>query len=68
MLTTLSKVEGESRFFQLDRSLDAPRIVVRGRILKSGMTLRKQTPLISESSIFYQSEIRNPKSKNSSIP
>ena len=37
-LTTLSKVEGESSFFPIDLLLDAPRIVVRGRILKSGMT------------------------------
>jgi RNA polymerase subunit RPABC4/transcription elongation factor Spt4 len=40
MLTTLSKVEGESSVSQIIMRLDAPRIVVRGRILESGMTGR----------------------------
>jgi hypothetical protein len=41
-LTTLSEVEGESRGFRIVLILDAPRIVARGRILKSGMTRRIQ--------------------------
>jgi hypothetical protein len=33
-----SGLDPESRIFQIFMYLDAPRIVVRGRILKSGMT------------------------------